>query len=523
MTQGNPTVHFSVCASKEEEARLILSWRNDPETLRASYHQDAKSWPAFWDSYARTIVKAEIPSVFASIDGKPAAFLRFRPHQHPDGLSGMCVDLSVVLAPEMRGQGFGAVILSEILPYLRDRGVDSVIADVRRDNVASYKVFKAAGYGEPVATEHRVDDTGEVVAIYRYTVELTSPRWRRGGVYVIAEAGSNWRMGTPARDMAMAKALIDAAVQAKADCVKFQTYRPETVYVSNAGKSDYLADAGVKEDISAIFSDLAMPYEMIETLAQYCRSKQIDFMSTGFSRQDFLQIDPYVAIHKVASYESSHPRLLELCAKSQKPLVLSTGAATEEDIAWSVQYYQEQGGTDLCLMQCTAKYPAPLSSLNLAAIPYLRQRFGVPVGLSDHSRDPVIGPVGAVALGARCIEKHYTLSNALPGPDHSFAITADELSLMVSRIRDMEAALGQKGKTVQKDEQELRSFARRGIQAITEIRPGDVLREDINVAILRPGKQTQGLHPKWMDTLEGKTATRAIQPGEGVQTGDWAE
>ena len=109
--------------------------------------------------------------------------------------------------------------------------------------------------------------------------------------------------------------------------------------------------------------------------------------------------------------------MLDLAAASGKPLVLSTGASTPEDIAWAVERYHAQGGRDLCLMQCTAKYPAPPSSLNLGVLPWLRRRFQVAVGLSDHSRDPVTAPVAAVALGARCIEKHYTLHNALPGPE----------------------------------------------------------------------------------------------------------
>ena len=218
-------------------------------------------------------------------------------------------------------------------------------------------------------------------------------------VFIIAEAGSNWRMGTPKRDMAMARALIDVAVEAKADAVKFQTYRPETVYVSNAGSSDYLSKAGIKEDIAEIFSDLAMPYEMISELAAYCGKSGIQFMSTPFSAADFAAVDPFVTVHKIASYEISHLRLIELAARSGKPLIMSTGASVEDDIDWAIQTFRANGGTELALLQCTASYPAPMDSLNLRVIPWLAQRFGVFSGLSDHSRDPTIGPVAAVALG----------------------------------------------------------------------------------------------------------------------------
>ena len=350
--------------------------------------------------------------------------------------------------------------------------------------------------------------------------ETTSDFWVRRSVYIIAEAGSNWRMGTPSRDMKMARALIDVAVEAGADAVKFQTYRPETVYVSNAGQSDYLAGAGIKEDIGAIFADLAMPYEMLSELHAYCLARKIDFLSTGFSPADFAAIDPFVSLHKIASYEISHPHLLTLAARSGKPLILSTGASVEEDIAWAVETYRAAGGRDLCLMQCTASYPAPLDSLNLRTLPWLQNRFGVASGLSDHSREPSLAPVVAVALGARVIEKHYTLDNRLPGPDHAFALTPTDLRILVSDVRRAEASLGDGVKRIADAEKELASFARRGLQAIRPIALGEVLREGENYAVLRPGKRSLGIHPRYREQLEGRPARRAIALGEGLLIDD---
>jgi len=197
-------------------------------------------------------------------------------------------------------------------------------------------------------------------------------------IFVIAEAGSNWRMGTPNRDLKMAKTLIDVASEAGADGVKFQTYRPETVYVPNAGNSDYLVEAGIKESIIEIFKDLSMPYEMIPKLADHCKKREIQFMSTPFSVEDAKAIDPYVLIHKIASYEITHSRLIEFIAQTGKPLILSTGASTYEEIKWALDFFYEKGGTKIYLMQTTAKYPAPLSTLNLKVIPELIRRFNVP-------------------------------------------------------------------------------------------------------------------------------------------------
>ncbi len=343
----------------------------------------------------------------------------------------------------------------------------------------------------------------------------------KSSVFVIAEAGSNWRMGTESRDMKMACALIDVACEAGADAVKFQTYRAQSVYVANAGVSDYLSKNGIRESIIDIFNDLSMPYKMIPELAAYCKKNKIEFMSSVFSEEDFEAVDPYVRIHKIASYEISHPRLLEMAARSKKPLILSTGASTYKEIDWAVNYFRKHGGKKISLMQCTAKYPAPLSALNLRVIPQMISRYKTPVGFSDHSREPLTGPVAAVALGATLIEKHYTLHNRLPGPDHAFAITAEELKVMVQAVRQAEASLGDGKKIVLPEERELRLYAQRALQATRDIKKGEKFIENENFSILRPGKQRQGVHPRYISAVEGKRARREIHLGDGIQKNDY--
>jgi len=525
MPDQNPSISFETCLPLEDHARLVMAWRNDPITLSMFYHHQPKVWDAFWPEFRHSyFIDAAHPGpLFALYKSERIGFLHFKPIPHPQGNAGIAVDISINLAPNARGQGLGARVLKAALEHLNNAGIDSVYAEILEKNAASIKAFESAGFHSLGSATKTISDTGETHAIVRYLVELSPTYWRRNKVYVIAEAGSNWRMGTPLRDSAMARALIDVAIESGADAVKFQTYKPESVYVANAGQSNYLAEAGISEDIQDIFADLSMPYEMLEDLADYCRKGGIDFMSTPFSPADFAAIDPFVAVHKIASYEISHIHLLRLAARSGKPLVLSTGASNEDDIAWAVETFHAEGGRDLCLLQCTAKYPAPISSLNLRAIPWLRQRFTVTAGLSDHSRDPTVGPVNAVALGARVIEKHYTLNNRLPGPDHSFALTPSELSLMVREIRKAEDALGDGIKQVLNMEKELAAYARRGIQATKAIKADDTLTEGENFAILRPGQQKLGLHPRYLDQIEGHKALRAIEPGEGLTLDDIAD
>jgi sialic acid synthase SpsE/RimJ/RimL family protein N-acetyltransferase len=515
------SLSFEVCQPIVQHARQIMVWRNDPVTLSMSYHRDAKVWESFWPEYQATYFSESPHPVFVLYDGGRAGFIRFKNVAHPQGWYGRTVDVSINLAPEKRGKGLGQAALRAVCTYLlREHGIDSVYAEVRQENNSSLRAFLGAGFTHLGLTAKLVPDTSETCQIHRLIYESTSSFWRARPVYIVAEAGSNWRMGTLARDRAMARALIDVAVAAGADAIKFQTYRPETVYVENAGQSDYLAGAGMKQDIRAIFADLAMPYEMLADLAAYCRQQKIDFLSTGFSPEDFAAIDPFVSIHKIASYEISHPHLLALAGKSGKPLILSTGASEEEDIAWATETFYQAGGRDLCIMQCTANYPAPVSTLNLQTLPWLHRRFGVATGLSDHSREPSIGPVVAIGLGARVIEKHFTLDNRLPGPDHSFALLPRELKELVRQVRMAEASLGDGVKGVLPEEQELAKFARRGLQATKDIAPGEVFREGVNYAVLRPGKQPLGVHPRHREQLEGRTAARHISSGEGLRLSD---
>ncbi len=340
-------------------------------------------------------------------------------------------------------------------------------------------------------------------------------------VFIIAEAGSNWRMGSPKRDMKMAKTLIDVALDAKTDAIKFQTYRANSIYVENAGHSDYLSKSGFKESINTIFEDLSMPYEMIPELSEYCKSKNIEFMSTPFSVDDAKAIDPYVNYHKIASYEITHYRLIEYIAKTGKPTFLSTGAANLEDIECALKHFYKNGGKQISLLQTTAKYPASLESLNVSALIDLKNTFNVSVGFSDHSTDPIIGPITATALGASVIEKHFTLNKKLPGPDHSFALDPHQLKQMVIAIRNCEKCLGIGKKIIHNDEQELRDFAQRSIQCIKNISKGEIFKESENYAILRSGKRKKGMHPKFIEKLEGKCSTQNISLGDGITESDY--
>lgn len=332
----------------------------------------------------------------------------------------------------------------------------------------------------------------------------------RSHCYVIAEAGSNHD-----GRLEQAEALIDVAAEAGADAVKFQMFKASRLYTRDAGQSAYL---GRTESIYDIIAAMEMPAAWLPVLAQRAADADLDFLVSAFDEESLALVDPFVPVHKCASYEMTHLPLVRAMAATGKPLVMSTGTANLDEVEVSLRAAQEAGCAEVVLMQCTAAYPTPPADVNVRAMHSLA-RLGVEVGLSDHSRDPVIAPCAAVALGARVIEKHYTLSNHLPGPDHAFAVEPHELARMVSSIRATELALGHGRKEALEVETELRGFARRSIFTIRDIDAGEVLGPD-NLAVLRCGNAAPGLDPSAWDEVIGKVARHPVPARRGLRSND---
>jgi N-acetylneuraminate synthase len=330
-------------------------------------------------------------------------------------------------------------------------------------------------------------------------------------LYFIAEAGSNHN-----RDLDQAFRLIDVAVKAGADAVKFQTFRADKLYPRNAGITKYLK---VPKSIHEIIRELEMPFEWIPRLADYCRERGIDFMSTPFDEESADALAPYVPAFKIASYEMTHHTLVQHCARKGKPLIVSTGTANLDEVREVVDAVRMMGVSELAILQCTAKYPAPLSALNLRTISTMACELGVVVGLSDHSREPLPGPMAATALGACIIEKHFTLRNDLPGPDHAYALEPHELAEVIRKIREVEQSLGTGIKEPPPEEQELRHFARRSLFTWRDVPKGERLTV-ANMAALRCGELPYGMHPRDFVRMLGRPVRRSLSAGTTLRLDD---
>ena len=319
-------------------------------------------------------------------------------------------------------------------------------------------------------------------------------------VYFIAEAGSNHD-----GNLDQAKRLIDVAARAGADAVKFQAFKAENLYPRSAGRSDYLKDS---RSIYDIIRALEMPLDWIPVLAAHCAKQNVHFLCTPFDHESADAVDAYVPAFKIASYDMTNYPLLQHVARKGKPVIVSTGTATLDEVREMIKAVRVVADVGLVVLQCTAKYPAPLAALNVKALVGMAE-LGELTGLSDHSREPLPGPLAAVALGAAVIEKHYTLSNKLPGPDHPYAIEPHELEDLIAKVRQVEAALGSASKAVHPEEEELRTFARRTIFTTRPLAE-NVRLQRAHLALLRRGSLADGLHPREYLRLFGRPLRRAL-------------
>jgi len=324
-------------------------------------------------------------------------------------------------------------------------------------------------------------------------------------VYIIAEMSANHN-----QNFDEAVKIIEAAKQAGADAVKLQTYTPDTITINCS--NEYFRIKGTiweGKNLYDLYKEAYTPWEWQPKLMKIANELGMDLFSSPFDHTavDFLEkMD--VPAYKVASFEVVDIPLLRKIAKTGKPIIMSTGMATLDEIDEAVKTIREAGGDQLALMKCTSAYPAPPDEMNLRTIPHLAEAFGVPTGLSDHTLGIAV-PVAAVALGACIIEKHFTLSREVQGPDSAFSLEPDEFRWMVDAIRTAEKALGKLSYEVTEKQKESRVF-RRSLFVVKDINQGEVFTEE-NVRSIRPG---YGLHTRYLDKVIGKNASRDIVAGE---------
>jgi N-acetylneuraminate synthase len=324
-------------------------------------------------------------------------------------------------------------------------------------------------------------------------------------IYVVAEVSANHN-----QDFEHAVKIIQAAKDSGADAVKLQTYTADTMTIRSANEQFRIGGGTLWDGrtLYELYGEAYTPWEWQPRLQQVANDLGMDLFSTPFddTAVDFLE-KMNVPAHKVASFELVDIGLIQKIARTGKPMIMSTGMATVEEIEEAVQAARQAGATQIALLKCTSAYPARPEDMNLLTIPELAKRFAVAVGLSDHTMGSAVA-VAAVALGACIIEKHITLSRSVKGPDSEFSLEPQEFKAMVEAIRTTEKALGAVHFGVSSDEASSRAF-RRSLFVVEDLTRGEEFTSH-NVRSIRPG---YGLHTRHLSEVLGKRASRDIARG----------
>ncbi len=325
-------------------------------------------------------------------------------------------------------------------------------------------------------------------------------------VLVIAEAGVNHN-----GSIETAKQLARTAKECGADIVKFQTAKLDSLVSKYAGMAQYQKEnIGKEASQKEMLKKLLLPYPEFEILADYCREIGIQFLSTPFDLESISFLEHLgLDMWKIPSGEVTNLPYLIKIARTGKPVILSTGMCRMSEVEKAVEILREYGTTNLSVLHCTTEYPAPYEDANLSAIKALRERLHVPVGYSDHTAG-IEASIAAVALGAVIIEKHFTISRQMEGPDHKASLEPEELKKLISGIRNIEMALGNGNKIPSKSERKNINVARKSIVAKQKIKKGEILTEE-NITTKRPGN---GISPmRWFEIL-GTPAVRDFEEDE---------
>ena len=306
-----------------------------------------------------------------------------------------------------------------------------------------------------------------------------------------------------------AKEIIHAAKEAGADCIKIQTYTPDTLTIDCDNSYFHISDGTWNgENLYQLYQKAYTPWEWQKELFEEAKKAEIDFFSTPFDNTsvDFLE-EIGIGFYKIASFELVDIPLIEYVASKGKPMILSTGMATLAEIDEAVEAVKKRGNRNFALLRCASAYPAITDEMNLRTMQNMGDTFGVPYGLSDHSMGSV-GAVTAVALGASIIEKHFCLDRSIENPDSTFSMNPMEFKQMVHDIRQAERAIGSVKYGPSEQEKNNLQF-RRSIFCVKDIQEGEKLTEE-NIRIIRPG---YGLAPKFYKDVLGQTALEDIQKG----------
>jgi pseudaminic acid synthase len=479
-----------------DDALDVLAWRNDPTTRAMSRNGEVVGEAEHRAWFEGALSDADCLLLVGEEGGDKVGMVRID--------RGETSEISININPRLRGTGRGGELLSKALA-----GCDSpLVAEVKHENAASRRLFERAGF--VLAGEHddmlcyRKGQMSRAITIAGRAIGPGEPP------FIIAELSGNHN-----GDIGRALKMIDAAHAAGADAIKLQTYTADTITIDHGGPG-FVIESGVWKGrrLYELYQEAATPWDWHPRLFERAAELGVIMFSTPFdaSAVGFLQ-SLQAPAYKIASFELVDLPLIERVAKTGKPMIMSTGLASPEEIGEAVAAARAAGGRDLVLLHCTSGYPTPAREMHLRTMQHLAAEHGVLAGLSDHTLGTAVS-VAAVALGAPVIEKHFTLARADGGPDSAFSLEPDEFKRLVDDCRAVWEALGEVHYAEVESEKPSRDL-RRSLYVVADIPKGAPVTE-ANVRSIRPG---HGLAPKHLPKVLGQAATRDLARGTPL---DWS-
>lgn len=485
----------------EEDAKLIFDWRNDEITRLMSFNQNIRIWKNFKEEFKNNYFNNIIPPLFALYENKKIAIIGFL----DDNINKEHI-ININIDPFYRNKGMGKEIILKSIKYIKTNYkncYNSIIACIKEINIASNKVFQKSGFilrktyikNNEVIYEYTMDSFN----IGKYIISKTHP------TFIIAELSCNHN-----QNYENAIKLIHEAYKAGANAIKLQTYTPDTITL-NCKKNYFKIKGTIWEDqyLYDLYKTAYTPWEWHKGLKEEANKLGMELFSSPFdpTAVDLLEsLD--VPAYKIASFEITDHILIKKIAQTGKPVIISSGMASKEELKEAVDLLRKYGTKHICMLKCTSAYPAKPEDANLVTIKDMEESFNIIPGLSDHTLGIEV-PIVSIVLGAKVIEKHFTLSRDSGSADDPFSLTPDEFKQMVDGIRKAEKSIGIITYGGVKSEEECKKF-RRSLFVCKEIKEGEEFTTE-NIRSIRPG---MGLHTKYYDEILGKKAKFNIEFGE---------
>lgn len=469
---------FIIRPAEERDMKAVFELSNDMQVRANSINTEPIKWENHVKWFRNRIKKINEPFyIVESLDKKFIAQVRLDQKDE--------IIISISISADFRGKGLASEIIKRCSEISK---MNTITAFVKEENIASQKAFLKSGYKFN-------SKKGEYLK-YIYN----------NSVYIIAEMSANH-----CGDINLAKKIIKTAKEIGADAVKIQTYTADTITINCRNEEFLIKDKDSLwngENLYSLYQKAYTPWEWQGELKTYADEIGIAFFSTpfDFSAVDFLETIN-VSMYKIASFEAFDYPLIKYAASKGKPMIISTGISSLEEIQGTIDACKSVGNQDITILKCTSAYPAKVEDMNLATIKDMAERFapqGVKIGLSDHSMS-IVPPVIAVTMGAKVIEKHFTLDRALGGADSGFSLNVEEFSAMIKAVRETEKALGKADYTINEKN---RKFAR-SLYVVKDIKKGEKFTPE-NIRSIRP---SNGLHPKYYDEVIGKSAKTDLSFG----------